>query len=149
MEIRPIEPPDLTEWLRMRLALWPDHTAEEHRAEMNEILLDTDQSIFVAVRPGGGLCGFLEASIHVNTYGTETSPVGYIEGWYVDADVRRQGVGGMLVKAAEAWTVERGFREIASDCEIDNLTSLQAHLALGDDEVERLIHFHKVLEGAQ
>ena len=63
MEIRPIEPPDLTEWLRMRLALWPDHTAEEHRAEMNEILLDTDQSIFVAVRPGGGLCGFLEASI--------------------------------------------------------------------------------------
>lgn len=127
----------------MRLALWPDHTTEEMLAEMEEIAVDPCQPVFVAERPEGGLGGFLEASIHIDTYGTDTRPVGYIEGWYVDPDLRRQGLGGRLMAVAEAWANSQGFKEMASDCEIDNEISLQAHLANGYEEVERLIHFRK------
>jgi aminoglycoside 6'-N-acetyltransferase I len=145
MKIRPLELSDFDEWLRMRYLLWPEHDSEELRTEMEEIKADPRQPVFVAERPTGGLAGFLEASIHHDTYGTDTRPVGYIEGWYVDSDLRRQGVGGELMAAAEAWASNLGFKEMASDCEIDNWISLQAHLSHGYEDVERLIHFRKFI----
>ncbi len=146
MIIRLIHPADRDEWLRMRMALWPHHTPEELVSEMGEILNDmTKQPVFVAERPGGGLCGFIEASIHVGSYGCETQLVGYIEGWYVDPDLRREGIGSHLIHTVEQWSKEQGYLEIASDCKIDNEMSWRAHLALGFEETERLIHFRKCL----
>ena len=78
--------------------------------------------------------------------GLEARPVGYIEGWYVDGDVRRQGVGRALVEAAEAWARSKGCRQMASDALIDNAVSIEAHARLGYREVERLVHFAKELE---
>jgi len=46
---------------------------------------------------------------------------------------------------AEDWARDCGLHEMASDAEIANETSLQAHLALGYHETERLIHFAKTL----
>jgi aminoglycoside 6'-N-acetyltransferase I len=144
MIIRRIRPADLDEWLRMRLALFSHHSPEELYTEMGEIMADQDnQPVFVAERPTGGLGGFLEASSHVNTYGCKTSPVGYIEGWYVDPDLRLHGVGKQLIRAAEQWAIMQEYQEMASDCEIDNRVSLSAHLSLGYQEAERLIHFRK------
>ena len=40
--------------------------------------------------------------------GCETSPVGYIEGWYVDPDLRQKGLGGLLFQAAEDWARSEG-----------------------------------------
>jgi aminoglycoside 6'-N-acetyltransferase I len=145
MIIRRIEPVDFPEWLRMRQALWPDHPAEEHQAEMGVIVLDPMLPVFVSERPDGRLGGFLEAAVHINTYGCDTSPVGYIEGWYVDPDLRRHGIGARLVEAAEAWALAHGYQEMASDCELDNQISLQAHRALGYEDLEYLIHFRKKL----
>lgn len=145
MHIRPVEPRDLDEWLRMRLLLWADQSPEEHLREMDEILADPNCAVLVAVRPDGGLCGFLEASQRKYADGCDTSPVGYIEGWYVDSDYRRQEVGAQLVHAAEDWARQFELKEMASDCEINNEISLKAHLALGYEEVERLIHFKKSL----
>ena len=42
-----------------------------------------------------------EASVRPLADGCTTQPVGYIKGWFVDSDVRRQGVGRKLVEAAE------------------------------------------------
>ena len=64
-----------------------------------------------------------------------------IPGWCL----RRAGLGTKLVEAAEAWALMNGFAEIASDTELDNGISLQAHLALGFEEVERQICFKKSL----
>lgn len=130
----------------MRRALWSECPLEEHLSEMAEYAsCERELPTFVAARAEGGLCGFLEASIRPFPDGCDTRPVGYIEGWYVDPDVRHQGIGGELVRAAEAWAVAQGLREMASDCLIDNEVSLQAHLALGYVETERLIHFKKPL----
>jgi aminoglycoside 6'-N-acetyltransferase I len=42
-----------------------------------------------------------EASIWHWVDGCATTPVGYLEGWCVDPDVQRQGIGRALVKSAE------------------------------------------------
>ncbi len=146
MILRPLEPGDYDEWLRMRLLLWPTHSPEELRSEMEDMLSDRICVTFVAIRPDGSLGGFLEASQRNYADGCSTSLVGYIEDWYVDPDLRRQGTGRQLISAAESWAVAKGFREIASDCDLDNQVSEKAHLALGYEEVERLIHFRKPLQ---
>ena len=130
----------------MRMALWPDCSLEKHKKEMQEICKNLpEKPVFVAVREDGQLCGFLEASLHEHADGCETSPVGYIEGWYIEVDARRNGAGRTLVQMAEAWAALNGCQEMASDCLIDNRTSMAVHLALGFHEAERLIHFRKSL----
>lgn len=131
----------------MRRALWPGCSPQEHFSEMSAYLAgDPAEAAFVAVRPQGGLGGFLEASLRRYADGCDTSPVGYVEGWHVDPDLRRQGIGAQLVAAAENWARALGCREMASDCLLDNEVSLQAHLALGYEETDRLIHFRKALD---
>ena len=143
--IRPLTPADRDEWLRMRLALWPDDTAAELAAEMEKLLTAEAVGLFVAERPGGGLGGFVEAGTRPYAEDCETSPVGYVEGWYVDPDLRRQGVGGGLVRAAESWARGLGLQEMGSDTWIWNEDSIQAHLSLGYREAERLVTFCKKL----
>lgn len=97
--IRRAQPEDKTEWLRMRLTLWPDQNAEEALVEMDRFLADPLTPIFVAVRADGKLAGFLEGGLRKYAEGCDSSPVAYLEGWFVDEELRRQGVGRGLVRA--------------------------------------------------
>lgn len=146
MRIRAVEPSDGAEWLRMRTILWPpdDHAAEieEYFRSGGSLLLAV---IFVAERPSSGLAGFIEIGIRPYAEGCESTAVPFIEGWYVDADVRRTGIGTRLVRAAEDWARDQGYREIGSDVEIGNDVSLAAHGALGYEEVSRLVCFRREL----
>src|SRR5262249_3365824 len=113
--------------------------------DMSAWLARPDTAVLVAERAEGGLCGFAEAGTRPYADGCQTSPVAYLEGWYVDPDMRRQGIGSALVRAAEDWARGRGYRELASDALLDNLTSQQAHLALEFAEVERAVKYRKAL----
>jgi len=99
------------EWLRMRLALWPDTNAQAHIADMDTWLSHADAIVLVAPRTTdeqvGRLTGFAEVGTRSVAESCETSPVAYLEGWYVDADMRRQGVGAALVRAAENGLAQR------------------------------------------
>jgi aminoglycoside 6'-N-acetyltransferase I len=130
----------------MRRALWDDCPDEQQEREMAEIVGSDSEEVFFAARPGGGLCGFVETSVRSRADGCDSTPVGYIEGWYVDEDARRQGVGRALVQAAEAWARSRGCRQMASDAELWNTNSHEAHGALGYEETARLVLFKKDLE---
>src|SRR5688572_30949879 len=121
MTIRPLQPADRDEWRRMRRALWPNHSPDEIDAEMREFgsaqtQCEKPAAVFVADRGDGRLGGFVEATLRPFADGCQTSPVGYVEGWYVDDDVRRQGIGRALVGAAEGWARSRGCHEMGSDC---------------------------------
>jgi aminoglycoside 6'-N-acetyltransferase I len=90
--------------------------------------------------------GFIEGSIrgdYVN--GTETSPVGFVEGVYVTPAWRRKGVARALFAAIGDWARARGCRELASDALLDNVASQRAHLALGFKETERVVYFARKL----
>ncbi|MEZ0396330.1 MAG: aminoglycoside 6'-N-acetyltransferase [Anaerolineales bacterium] len=145
IRIRPIAPADFAEWLRMRQALWDDDPADELRAEMGAMLENPLTPVFVAERENGKLGGFLEGGLRRYAEGCDTSPVAYIEGWYVDEDLRRQGVGRRLVEAMEAWAREHGYAELASDTWLENEISQQAHLSLGFEECERIVAYRKFL----
>jgi aminoglycoside 6'-N-acetyltransferase I len=149
MHIREAQKSDRDEWLRMREMLWPD-SGDDHVLEIDAHFRQARPmtAIFVAERDEGKLGGFLEAEVRYYAAGCDTHDVGYIGGWYVDPDLRRQAVGRALVEAAEQWARERGCREIASDCELHNELSFKAHLAIGYEEVERAIHFRKILSGS-
>lgn len=128
----------------MRRALWPECSPAAHESEMSTIIADRSRQIAImAVMDAGTCCGFVEASIHPHAIGCETNPVGYVEGWWVDPDYRRSGVGRALLSAVEQWAIGLGCREMASDCLIGNEVSLTAHLASGYRETGRLIHFAK------
>lgn len=144
MTTRPLRAADLDEWLRMRCALWPTAPRDDLKSEMGDYLRGaTDRATLVAERSGGGLCAFIELSIRPFASGCDTAPIGYIEGWWVDADVRRSGVGRALVSAGEAWARELGCTEMASDTEVENTLSQTAHTALGYREAERVVVFVK------
>ena len=145
MTLRRASALDNPEWLRLRRLLWPYSDPQELLAEVEFILAEPLTPVFVAARPDGSLGGFLEAGLRKYADGCNSSPVGYIEGWYVDEDLRRQGVGERLVRAAEEWAREQGCSEMASDTWLDNDPSISAHLSLGYEEVERLVHFCKKL----
>jgi aminoglycoside 6'-N-acetyltransferase I len=146
MHIRPVQPTDHAEWLRMRLNLWGG-AAEEHTQDIDAYFATPRGGItFVVERTGGGLCGFIEVSLRNVAEGCITSPVAYIEGWYVDEGLRRRKLGTSLVQAAEAWARRHGLKEIASDTQIANTVSIHAHTRLGYEEVDRIVCFRKRLD---
>ena len=145
MNIRPVQPTDRDEWFRMRDRLWTG-SPDDHVREIDTFFATPqDGATFVVERSDGGLCGFIEISLRNYAEGCITSPVPYIEGWYVDEDMRRSKLGSRLVQAAEEWARSQGFSEIASDTQLENEVSQQAHQALGYQEVERLVCFRKSL----
>ena len=70
MTIRTVLPADAAEWLRMRMALWPESTPEKEADEIAHFLatpprppLPMLHAAFVCTRVEGGLCGLAEVSI--------------------------------------------------------------------------------------
>jgi aminoglycoside 6'-N-acetyltransferase I len=129
----------------MSAALLPDENPAEYEPEMRALLKREDAAVFVAERPDGSVCGYVEVGSRSYADGCASSPVGYIEAWYVDPDVRRSGYGRALLRAAESWARSRGYSEIASDALIDNKVSYDAHIRSGYSEVERVVQFRKSL----
>ena len=136
---------DKPEWIRMRHGLWPDAPMDYLSLDLDQLLASPDAAVFVASRADGGLVAFIEARLRQYAEACETSPVGYVEAWYVDPHVRGQKLGRDLVSAAEQWAREKGCTEMASDTWLENEASIAAHLKLGYWEVGRLVHFVKQL----
>jgi aminoglycoside 6'-N-acetyltransferase I len=147
MQLRTAQHEDAEALARMRFALWPDSSLEEQRAEIETATSSTLPVVtLLACDPAGRPIGFVEAGLRSHADGCDiTVPVGFVEGWFVEAEWRGQGIGRALIAAAEAWARERGCREMASDALVDNEASIAAHQALGFEEVDRCVHFRKAL----
>ena len=137
---------DLNEWFRLRKLLWDATSDEDHQSEMLDIIAHSDTQLVLVADPGdGGLTGFLEVSIRQFVEDCDTDHVGYLEGWFVDESARRNGIGRELVRNAEIWAKRKGCTEMASDAELGNEVSLNAHSSLGYNETSRLVHLRKEL----
>jgi len=134
-------------WLDFRLALWPDATADEHRGYMAISLAQPERFLQLMIydeqkQP----IGFIEGSIR-NDYvnGTETSPVGFVEGVYVTPAWRRRGIARRLFAAIGDWARARGCRELASDALLENGARLVRDVAAArraaDERGQRLLTF--------
>ncbi|WP_349632577.1 aminoglycoside 6'-N-acetyltransferase [Neobacillus sp. SuZ13] len=125
--------------------LWPECDSNELKEEFSELLHDQDAAIFLA-KEGTEFVGFAQCQLRKDyVEGTESSPVGYLEGIFVQEGFRRKGMGKQLLAACEIWAKERGCKEFASDLELDNIDSLRFHLKSGFQEVNRIICLTKKL----
>ena len=146
VKIRYADPGDRADLVRMRNALWPD-SPDEHPRALDEYF-DGDSPFIdqiVVCEDAERLIGFAELRVRNYAEGSEKTEVPYLEGWFVEAPKRRQGVGARLIAGAEAWARSLGYDELASDTELDNVASIAAHAAAGFEEVERSVCFLKKL----
>ncbi len=130
----------------MAILLWQSNEKDKLREDLLNIINSNESVVFLAFEDDKAV-GFAECSIR-NDYveGTETSPVGYLEGIYVLAEYRNRGYAKALLAYAEEWSIEHGCTEFASDCELTNNDSLRFHLSVGFTEANRIICFVKKLK---
>jgi aminoglycoside 6'-N-acetyltransferase I len=127
MNVRLATKADAEAWLAMRAALWPDANVDALRLEVGRYFVAHGEPplphcVFVAERDGA-IVGMLELSLRPHADGCDSSPVPFIEAWYVAPEARRSGVGGALVQAAEQWALDNGHTELASDALLENTES--------------------------
>ncbi len=130
---------------KLAIQMWEDNVLEELAAELAELIGSSEAVVFLG-EVNGQAIGFAQCQLRQDyVEGTETSPVGYLEGIFVEEEFRKQGVAKQLLAACENWAREQGCTEFASDCELDNTGSLKFHLSLGFEEANRVICFTKKL----
>ena len=144
MEIHKAAPDDSLLLAQLACRMWA-HKPAELEAEFAELTASPEAACFLAY-DGEKAVGFAQCQLrHDYVEGCDTSPVGFLEGIYVDDDYRRSGVARALLCACEEWARSTGCSEFASDCEIDNSDSLAWHLKTGFEEMGRTIWFAKKL----
>ena len=141
--IQKAEIKDLPVIAELACQLWLDNSVEEMQAEFAETLTKPDAAFFLAYADETAV-GFAQCQLRYDyVEGTDSSPVGYLEGIYVADGYRQQGFARELLTACESWAKSKGCTEFASDCELENTQSLQFHLNVGFEEANRIICFTK------
>ncbi|UII65318.1 GNAT family N-acetyltransferase [Xanthomonas translucens] len=138
--IRAAAAADLRAWAALRVALWPDE--RDAFGGVAEALQREDAANFLAFAGAGYAIGFADVTLrqdYVN--GTDSSPVGFLEGWYVVPEWRGRGVGRALLRQVQDWTCAQGCSELASDALLDDAAAQAAHRACGFEETERVVYF--------
>jgi len=144
MKIVKAEVKDAPEVARLSLLLWPEHDKEEMEQEFRELIKKDDAAVFLA--QDGETMGFAQCQLRRDyVEGTESSPVGYLEGLFVTESCRKRGYARALLAACQDWARARGCTEFASDCELTNSESFAFHLRMGFLEANRIICFTKRL----
>jgi|SRR5690606_23358266 aminoglycoside 6'-N-acetyltransferase I len=131
---------------RLGCKLWPDNEKEAMREDFRELLESDRDAVYVADREGQTI-GFVHVSIRTDPVeGATSSPVGYVEGIYVDETFRCGGIGRALIRTAEEWAKARGCTQLGSDTWLDNVQSQLFHLKSGFREAGRIVAFIKEIE---
>lgn len=129
----------------LAMLLWPDNEPDELEKELKDEIISNSAAIFIYFNETTPV-GFAQCSLRYDyVEGTENSPVGYLEGIFVRAEYRMRGIAKQLAAQCEEWARNKGCREFASDCQLNNIVSLKFHLHVGFEEANRIICFKKKL----
>lgn len=127
----------------LAILMWGGHTIDELTADFAEIIGSDTAVCFIKYIDDTPI-GFAQCGLRFDyVEGTESSPVGYLEGIFIKEEHRNTGYAKELLRACEQWAKSKGCREFASDCELNNINSLKFHLAMGFEEANRIICFKK------
>jgi aminoglycoside 6'-N-acetyltransferase I len=141
MQIRVYVSQDRGELDRMHHALWPSRTT----AQLDSWLERWDVLTLVADPGDGKLEGFVEVADRSMVEGCVTTPVAYLEGWWVDPGARDEGLESTLLDAAERWASGRGRSELAAGVSSDGSALSLALSPAGFREVARVTICRKAL----
>ena len=136
---------DLEEAANLAVLMWTDASVRDLIGEFTDMLSKGDAQIFLKYVRDIPV-GFAQCQLRYDyVEGTDTSPVGYLEGIFIREEYRHRGYAKELVSECEKWAKEKGCKEFASDCETDNDSSFKFHIASGFEEANRIICFTKKL----
>lgn len=129
----------------LAVRLYTDSTVEDLEKEFCQNILSEDIRFYLKYENDLPI-GFAQVNLRYDyVEGSETNPVGYLEGIYIKEAVRGKGYAKELLKECETWAKSKGCKQFASDCEIDNLNSYKFHKAVDFEECNRIICFIKNL----
>ena len=144
MEIKKATKSEIEQVAKLAVKMWDSSTVEELSTDFEDYV-NNGGIVFLAYRDNKAIafaqCGLRRDYVE----GTESSPVGYLEGIFVVEEERLQGVAKQLLNACQNYAKELGCTEFASDCELKNEESLRFHLKMGFAEANRIICFTKKL----
>ena len=127
----------------MALLMWEDDDPNDLKEEFERLTEGDDSACFIQYADDTPV-GFAQCQLRRDyVEGTDTSPVGYLEGIFVREEYRRRGYARALLNRCEKWAKERHCSQFASDCELENEDSLRFHMAMGFEEANRIICFRK------
>ena len=127
----------------LAIQMWEDNEIEELAEHFERLVTDENAACFLKYE-GDAAVGFAQCQLrHDYVEGTETSPVGYLEGILVEEAFRHKGYAKELLRECEKWVKSKGCTEFASDCELENEESLRFHMAMKFEEANRVICFRK------
>ena len=136
---------NLEEIANLAVLMWTDLEAREFIDEFTDVISKGNTRFFLKY-DGDIPIGFAQCGLRYDyVEGTDTSPVGYLEGIFIKEEYRRKGYAKELLSECEKWAKEKGCKEFASDCETDNDSSFSFHMAMGFSEANRIICFTKRL----
>lgn len=130
---------------KLAIQMWEDNTVEGLTEDLEKIIASPESAVFLLYHEEKAV-GFAQCQLrHDYVEGTDSSPVGYLEGIFVEEEFRKKGYAKELLTSCESWAKEMGCTEFASDCELENTGSLAFHLSMGFTEANRVICFTKEL----
>lgn len=136
---------DARELARLAIQMWTDNTLDGLESEFSEIIRSENAVCFIKYAEDKPI-GFAWCNLRYDyVEGTKTSPVGFLEGIFIQEEFRRRGYARELLRECEKWAKSKKCTEFASDCELDNSDSFKFHSAMGFDEANRIICFKKSL----
>lgn len=137
--------PDLEQLADLAIQIWKKQSAKEFIKEFSELIQKENTQFFLSYHQSYPI-GFAQCQLRYDyVEGTESHPVGYLEGIFIKEEYRHKGYAKELLSECEKWALEQGCKEFASDCELDNLDSFEFHKHMGFIEANRIICFTKKL----
>lgn len=129
----------------LAVLMWTENTVQDLVDEFTDLVSKEDAQLFLKYYQDIPV-GFAQCQLRYDyVEGTDTSPVGYLEGIFIKEEYRHKGYARELLSECEKWAKEKGCKEFASDCEIDNNSSFGFHMAMGFEEANRIICFTKTI----
>jgi aminoglycoside 6'-N-acetyltransferase I len=122
----------------------PDKTLDDHRSHAMSLLKRPSAAGYLACEVHETVVAFAEAPLrrdYVN--GSNSSPVGFLEGLYVEPQYRKRGLARLLCSSVEHWAKGMGCTEFASDVVLQNEVGQRVHEAVGFNATDRVVFYLK------
>ncbi len=141
--VKVAEKQDINILVNMAVQLYENSTKKELQEEFCEDILSDNVNFFLKYENNLPV-GFAQVNLRFDyVEGSATSPVGYLEGIWIQESFRGKGYAKELLQECEKWAKSKNCKEFASDCELSNKNSHNFHKAMNFKEANKIICFIK------
>ena len=105
---------DSGELADLAIQMWTDHAPEDLEERFRKLVMNDEAVCFIKYTDDQPIA-FAQCQLrHDYVEGTDSSPVGYLEGIFVREGYRKNGYAAELLSECEKWAREKGCAEFSS-----------------------------------